>query len=102
MSETALKILAVDDDPDLLRLLAIRLKSAGYDVTAVESAEKALAQVGGAGPPLVGARRGAGAARPPGPGERPTVGPRQYLRPPGGPRPSPPKPPWPRRPTPAC
>src|SRR5450759_4113279 len=45
MSETARRILAVDDDPDLLRLLTIRLKSAGYDVTAVESAEKALAQL---------------------------------------------------------
>jgi len=53
MSETALKILAVDDDPDLLRLLTIRLKSAGYDVTAVESAEKALAQLSVARPHLV-------------------------------------------------
>ena len=53
MSETARRILAVDDDPDLLRLLTIRLKSAGYDVTAVESAEKALAQLSVARPHLV-------------------------------------------------
>ena len=53
MSEQPRKILAVDDDPDLLRLLAIRLKSAGYDVTAVESAEKALAQLSVARPHLV-------------------------------------------------
>ncbi len=53
MSEQSRKILAVDDDPDLLRLLTIRLKSAGYDVTAVESAEKALAQLSVARPHLV-------------------------------------------------
>ena len=53
MSEQPRKILAVDDDPDLLRLLAIRLKSAGYDVIAVESAEKALAQLSVARPHLV-------------------------------------------------
>lgn len=53
MSETARRILAVDDDPDLLRLLTIRLKSAGYDVTAVESAEKALAQLSVVRPHLV-------------------------------------------------
>jgi two-component system response regulator GlrR len=53
MSETSQRILAVDDDPDLLRLLAIRLKSAGYDVTAVESAEKALAQLSVTRPHLV-------------------------------------------------
>jgi two-component system response regulator GlrR len=56
MSETgasARKILAVDDDPDLLRLLTIRLKSAGYAVTAVASAAQALAQLGVARPDLV-------------------------------------------------
>ena len=45
MSEAARRILAVDDDPDLLRLLTIRLKSAGYEVTAVESGEKAIADL---------------------------------------------------------
>ena len=37
------RILLVDDDPSLLRLLSLRLKSAGYQIQAVESAEKALA-----------------------------------------------------------
>ena len=53
MSDPARKILVVDDDPDLLRLLTIRLKSAGYDVTAVASAEKALAQLSVTRPHLV-------------------------------------------------
>ncbi|RPI46189.1 MAG: response regulator [Betaproteobacteria bacterium] len=37
------RILIVDDDPDLLRLLAIRLEGSGYQPTSAESAEKALA-----------------------------------------------------------
>jgi two-component system response regulator GlrR len=37
-------ILVVDDDPDLLRLMQIRLTAAGYAVTTAESAERALAQ----------------------------------------------------------
>jgi two-component system response regulator GlrR len=36
------KVLLVDDDPGLLRLLSIRLRAEGYDVEAVESAHKAL------------------------------------------------------------
>ena len=36
------RILLVDDDPGLLRLLAIRLRAESYDVEAVESAEAAL------------------------------------------------------------
>ena len=36
------KILLVDDDPGLLRLLSIRLRAERYDVEAVESAHKAL------------------------------------------------------------
>ena len=36
------KILLVDDDPGLLRLLSIRLRAEGYDVEAVGSAHKAL------------------------------------------------------------
>lgn len=39
------RVLVVDDDPDLLRLLSIRLKAAGYDVKAAESGEAALAQL---------------------------------------------------------
>ncbi len=53
MSGRAGKILAVDDDPDLLRLMTIRLKSAGYDVTAAPSAEGALAQLSVSRPDLV-------------------------------------------------
>ena len=37
------RILIVDDDPDLLRLLAIRLEGSGYQPIPAESAEKALA-----------------------------------------------------------
>ena len=37
------KILLVDDDPGLLRLLSIRLRAEDYEVEAVESAAKALA-----------------------------------------------------------
>lgn len=37
------RILVVDDDPDLLRLLSIRLNTAGFDVMTAESAESALA-----------------------------------------------------------
>jgi two-component system response regulator GlrR len=46
-------LLLVDDDPDLLRLLSIRLKSNGYDVTAVDSAQRALAAISAARPDLV-------------------------------------------------
>jgi two-component system response regulator GlrR len=46
-------LLLVDDDPDLLRLLAIRLKANGYAVTAVESAQKALAAIAHSRPDLV-------------------------------------------------
>ncbi|MFM9434379.1 two-component system, NtrC family, response regulator GlrR [Janthinobacterium sp. CG_23.3] len=38
-------ILLVDDDPDLLRLLTIRLNAGNYRVTAVASAEAALARL---------------------------------------------------------
>ena len=46
-------LLLVDDDPDLLRLLTIRLKSNGYGVTAVESGQRALAAIAAARPDLV-------------------------------------------------
>ena len=39
------RTLLVDDDPDLLRLMSIRMKAAGFEVNAVESAEKALAKL---------------------------------------------------------
>ncbi|MEO7743896.1 MAG: sigma 54-interacting transcriptional regulator [Usitatibacter sp.] len=46
-------LLVVDDDPDLLRLLSIRLKANGYEVTAVDSAQRALASIAAARPDLV-------------------------------------------------
>ncbi|RZL58438.1 MAG: response regulator [Variovorax sp.] len=42
---TGARLLVVDDDPDMLRLLSMRLNSAGYRVTAVTSAESALNQL---------------------------------------------------------
>lgn len=47
------KILLVDDDPGLLRLLSIRLRAEGYEVEAVESAHKALAVLHRFSPDLV-------------------------------------------------
>jgi len=49
----AANLLLVDDDPDLLKLLSMRLTGAGYHVTAVASAEDALAQLDVARPQLV-------------------------------------------------
>lgn len=39
------RLLVVDDDADMLRLLSIRLNAAGYRVSAVSTAEAALAQL---------------------------------------------------------
>jgi two-component system response regulator GlrR len=47
------RLLLVDDDRDLLRLLSIRLTAAGYGVTAVESGEQALASIAAERPQLV-------------------------------------------------
>ena len=47
------KILLVDDDPGLLRLLSIRLRAEGYEVEAVESAHNALAVLNRFSPDLV-------------------------------------------------
>ncbi len=49
----AAHLLVVDDDPDLLQLLSMRLIAAGYQVTAVGSAEAALAQLDVLRPQLV-------------------------------------------------
>jgi two-component system response regulator GlrR len=46
-------LLVVDDDPDLLKLLSMRLTAAGHQVTAVGSAEDALTQLAAARPHLV-------------------------------------------------
>jgi two-component system response regulator GlrR len=54
MTETRhTNILVVDDDPDLLRLMQIRLTAAGYAVSTAESGERALAQASVARPQLV-------------------------------------------------
>jgi two-component system response regulator GlrR len=47
------RILVVDDDPDLLRLVQIRLSAAGYVVSTAESGERALAQASVDRPQLV-------------------------------------------------
>jgi two-component system response regulator GlrR len=47
------KVLLVDDDKDLLQLIAMRLSAAGYEVTAVESGEAALASLAVARPQTV-------------------------------------------------
>jgi two-component system response regulator GlrR len=47
------RILLVDDDQDLLRLLTMRLTAAGYDVITAESGERALGQLQIACPHLV-------------------------------------------------
>ncbi len=46
-------ILVVDDDPDLLRLMQIRLSAAGYAVSTAESGERALVQASVARPQLL-------------------------------------------------
>ncbi len=51
--EHAKRILLVDDDPGLLRLLSIRLKSASYQVWGVESGNEALANLAAVRPDLV-------------------------------------------------
>jgi two-component system response regulator GlrR len=47
------RILLVDDDRDLLQLIAMRLQAAGYGVTAVESGEAALAALAVSRPQVV-------------------------------------------------
>ncbi|SEL77321.1 two component, sigma54 specific, transcriptional regulator, Fis family [Roseateles sp. YR242] len=50
---TGTRLLLVDDDADLLKLLSMRLDAAGYDVTAVASAEAALTHLAVQRPALV-------------------------------------------------
>ena len=45
MTSNKHRVLLVDDDHGLLRLLSLRLSTAGYEVSAVESGEQALAQL---------------------------------------------------------
>jgi two-component system response regulator GlrR len=53
MNSSRTNILVVDDDPDLLRLMQIRLTAAGYAVSTAESGERALAQVSVTRPQLI-------------------------------------------------
>lgn len=46
-------ILVVDDDPDILRLMAMRLRAAGYDTISVSNGEAALAHIALNSPDLV-------------------------------------------------
>ena len=46
-------VLVVDDDPDILKLLAMRLAAAGYTVRSAESGERALAQLAVSRPDVV-------------------------------------------------
>jgi two-component system, NtrC family, response regulator GlrR len=50
---TQARILVVDDDPKLLRVLTLRLESEGFLVTAVTSGEEALARLGDVRPQFV-------------------------------------------------
>jgi two-component system response regulator GlrR len=53
MTMSKARILIVDDDPDLLRLLTLRLEGADYAVDSADSAERALARLSVAIPQLV-------------------------------------------------
>ncbi len=46
-------ILVVDDEPDLVQMVSLRLKIAGYDVTAAYDGQEALDQVKQARPDLI-------------------------------------------------
>ena len=52
-SKRAARILVVDDDPGLLRLLTIRLRSEKYEVEPADSAARALSVIAGFRPDLV-------------------------------------------------
>ena len=53
MTETKARILLVDDDRDLLKLISLRLTAAGYAVQTAESGAQALSQLAVARPRLV-------------------------------------------------
>lgn len=52
-SSTPGRVLLVDDDPGLLRLITLRLESSGFEVDAVESSDEALGRVAANPPDLV-------------------------------------------------
>ena len=53
MAQAKSRVLLVDDDKDLLQLIAMRLGAAGYAVTAVASGEQALAALAVSRPQVV-------------------------------------------------
>ena len=53
MSAAQAEILLVDDDPDLLQLIALRLSSAGYRVSTAASSEEALGKLAARRPDVV-------------------------------------------------
>ena len=53
MSEAQAEVLLVDDDPDLLQLIALRLSSAGYRVSTAASGEEALGKLAARRPDVV-------------------------------------------------
>jgi len=53
MSAAQAEILLVDDDPDLLQLITLRLSSAGYRVTTAASGEEALGKLAARRPDVV-------------------------------------------------
>ncbi len=53
MSDYKAKVLIVDDDPGLLRLLSMRLSAAGYEPAVADSGERALGLFAGVKPDLV-------------------------------------------------
>ena len=53
LEQSNFKILTVDDDPDILKLLGMRLQAAGYQVIPANNGEEALAQLAINRPSLV-------------------------------------------------
>jgi len=53
LRESGQKILTIDDDPDILKLLGMRLQAAGYQVISAKNGEEALAQIAFSRPALV-------------------------------------------------
>ena len=46
MQKEKIKILIVDDEPDILEILKLNLQSEGYKVSTAENGKKALKKVG--------------------------------------------------------
>lgn len=52
-SSNTIRVLLVDDDPDLLRLLSLRLKASGFDIRCADNGEAALAALASWRPDIV-------------------------------------------------